>query len=80
MKYVYLFCHESLLLLRMRSMSAAPYRLISSAVAPFGFSEARFGGGQDKLPRKFGLMRKMFVGQIVEIKDVTALSNVELVK
>jgi hypothetical protein len=42
--------------------------------------EVRFGDTQDKLARKFGLLRKLFVGQIVKLTDAKTLSLVELVR
>lgn len=50
-----------------------------SIVAPFGFSDFRFGHGQGKLPRIFVVIRK-FVGRFVEMKGAKTLMVVEFVR
>jgi hypothetical protein len=60
-------------------MSAASFRSVRLSHLS-EFLEFRFGNHHSELGRKFGFIKKIFQGQILELKDVRSLSNVKVVR
>jgi hypothetical protein len=68
MQHVSLLCHDSLLLLRMRSVSAVA-----------SFECVQFEHGLEKFPRKFGVIRNVLVRRFMEKKGAKTLLHVDFV-